>query len=313
MANYLIMDIERIKTKFRDSFDFEANGFINPVYLTDSKIGFSVQKKPEFKLLGLLGVDSDKEYITLIHIYIPEKEMEMEESKKPLVIRASFHLYRDEKFYIDDSHIPNKRRKPIDLVSRDEYYYVIESGKFFDKKNKEVSANEILNQVYELHIKPSKFWKGLFLRSKMHFKNLKAFLIKLFSNFLASILFLINGTKVTENILARYYDDDKSMVMGNRSVTDAKESPKTTIFGYSAHIRPLISYSILHLFIFIFFFFKAYKPELIKLVFTNNFLTVLYVVVSLSFFESLLPKILLRLIKWTTDLHMRILFKEIKI
>jgi hypothetical protein len=306
------MDIENIKTQFKNSFNLGSNGFINPVLLTDSKIGFSVQKKCEVKIEKMLKIKKGNEYITLILIYIPDDALYSENQKKPLIIRASFHLFKDGKFYYDDSLIQNKQRRPIDLVSRDEYSYDIETNTFY-ANGKNSSADNILNEVYELHIKPSKLFKGSFLRAKMAFKKFKAFVVKLISNFFAILLYLTNGAKVTENILARYYDDDKRKIMGEKSVTNTEKSPKTIFFGIDTHLHPLISYATIHFIIFTIFFLIDFKPQYIKLIFSNNFLTVLYVIITLSFFEIRLPKFLLLIVNKTTNWHMKILFKEIKI
>ena len=94
------MNIQVNRQKFLDSFNLQNNGFINPVFLEDSEIGFSVQKKCDEKIKNKLHITKGKEYITLIYIYIADKELKLLNEKKPLIIRVSFDLIKDGKFHI---------------------------------------------------------------------------------------------------------------------------------------------------------------------------------------------------------------------
>jgi len=96
---------------------------------------------------------------------------------------------------------------PVDLNFSDEFYYSESQKKFFHYK-KEIEAKNILLYIEEIHKKPTRLVKGFFIRTKLWFwRKMLPNLIKFFDLFLISILYLISGEKINNDIFKRYFSE----------------------------------------------------------------------------------------------------------
>ncbi|HRY59897.1 MAG TPA: hypothetical protein P5096_00775 [Patescibacteria group bacterium] len=315
------MDIEAIRKKFRDSFELESNGFINPVFLNDTKIGFSARKDCDEKILRKIKILEGKKYTTLIHIILPDDKVGLESDKVPLRVRASFDLVGEDNstYIIDDRYIKRKKFKPIDLISRDDYFYDLKTNIFY-KKGKIASGSDIINEIYSLHIKPTKTWRGMYLRAKVAWKNLISYLIEQIANLLVLILLLISGRKIPYGRISRYLEEAFKKNPANKfgqteeSLSQMKiADSEVEFFGLKTEPVPIFSYSFIHLIVFVVFYFLNYRPHLLKVIFSNNFLTIIYVIFSLMIFKSFLPSFAISLIKKLDKISGKIYNREIKI
>ena len=171
-----------LKDKFIKFFS-NIDEFYDLVLLEDA-LGFSIKRKLN---------STDEKYVSLLKIYITEKELKNNQNKKKLDIYATYG--KEDKYGVCIRDIKgSKIGDPIDLTT-DDYYYTISSDKFF-KKKREFYPEEFLNNVYNDHVKPTRPIKGLWLRIKLIFWRI---FIKSLLNYLSLFfhycLYVITGDK----------------------------------------------------------------------------------------------------------------------
>lgn len=309
--------ITNIKEKLLKSLNIEKSGFYNPVFLQDIKVGFSIVKNPSDSLKEKLKIKDNKQYKTLVRVYIKDEDLlNTTIKKKTLIIKMHFNLVEnDEMFRENYDFIKNNRYKPVDLISTD-YSYNIDNNEFCDIKGQIVEGKDVLADVYKQHIKTSRLFVGFYLRLKLFFwQRFIPYIFSLLSNIFVCFLYIISGQKYTYDVIKRYVDliyfkEDK---VEKEEKENLKESKKITIFEYSASFWSIFVYCIFHLILYSIFYLNNYKPDYIKIMLSNNFLIIIYAVFSLSIFEVFLPKILKFLIKNLTKLSVNLSTKNVKI
>jgi hypothetical protein len=289
--------------KFKDKFGLPAYNFLEPVDLVDTKIGFTVLKTTE-----------KKEYKSLFRFYIKDEELDKEGDKKPILISATYGKeYEDGIILYSTAEEVRSLNSPVNFISHDEFYYDIKTNKFYDKK-KEVTGIEILKRIDDLHTKPTKLVRGFILRIKLWFwGKLMLSVTSSIPNFFIYFLYIISGTKITKNLWERKFKKER-IKPENYQIHSMEQGPeKLDIFGYKASKWSITFYCLVHLFVF--YLYKAtdthWKP--VTGFFQNNFLVVMYVIPSLGFFDSLLPRLLKYLIDKTSNLAAEIAFKKINL
>jgi hypothetical protein len=204
---------------------------------------------------------------------------------------------------------------PIDIENSEDYFFNISKRKFFDKKNNKIDPNKIINIFYKEHIKSTKLFKGLLVRIKIwFFRKFLNFITIFIKNIFYWILFLISG----EKYLFNYFEDqiiesDKKHFDERKSKETRKEKDKVDFFGYSASKWSIISYALFHLSTFLLLSAFDYKPFFLKTLFENHFLTIIYVISSLWFFEIAVPSSCRFFIRNFSKLSFRLKIKRIKI
>ncbi len=316
------MTPEEIRKQFVDSFNLEKNGFSDMTLFDQGKIGFSVKKEPASWIKKRIGIKKGKIYISMIWAYIRQEDFLNDYLKKPILLRADMGLKNEEGIELNDSFIKREIFKPIEFSLKNQYYYNIEKNCFY-KNDKSISAEEIIQEVYALHIKPTKLIWGIWLRTQIRFKNILLFIIAHFSNLLILILYSITLDKYAYSLLSEYVifrgftKKDRDRLMPNMyppfdygknadDKTDKEHERVIKIFGYKASAWTIFVYCFLHLLIFTIAFLKDYKPMYLKLILSNNFLTINYAIFSLSIFENFIPKMLRYLIGSVSKLFSKI-------
>lgn len=146
--------------------------------------GFSVLRSYEentgfFPAMTKSGKEDTKALIKIgVHI------LEKTEKKLSLFLSVSkFSKYRSSHFGIDfdDPDAPTKdslnesekSKQPIDIEERERFSLIIDSFSFIDEKtNKIISANDIIDYMYDLHIKTISSGKGYILKAKLSSREL---------------------------------------------------------------------------------------------------------------------------------------------
>lgn len=308
------MNTENIKKKFISSFHLPKDEFSDPTEF-DNSIGFSTQKALNERLRKKLGIPSDKNYISLIHVYIEQGDLDKEQLVQ-IKIRASLTEKRGDKFFITDEHIKNKKYKPIELISRDDYLYDYKKNYFFNAKEQQIEAINILNDIYRDHTKTSNTFS--WLRTRIWFWRSMATLVKFEAKFIERVLYFTSGEKVEFSLL----EGEVKTVTELRTEVGTEEKPSKrsdpiNFFGYEIAKETISSYSLLHLLIYSLFFVFDIRPPYLTTISRNTFLTANYVIVTLVIFEHIFekktPPILKNHIRQRWKRHYSLLFKEIPI
>jgi len=273
--------------------------------------GFSIKKE----LKG--GINKNT---SLLKFYIPDNS-KYSEKRKPIIISATYGKKSDKSVIIRDKI---KISDPIDLISKNEYYYNADINKLY-KGKKEISPSELVKYIYNLHIKPTKYIKGFWLRTKLFFW--KVIMEKFFayiSIFLHHFLYIISGDKYSykpilrEEILNnKIINSNFKEMIGEKENKEMKEhlkkGRKFNFLGYEASRWTILFYSMLHLLFYIIFEYKNWHPAIIITILKNNFLTLIYVISSLWVMEIVVPTILKMFIKIISTLSWYSYIKKIKV
>ena len=296
------MEISEIRDKFIKSFNVQRLGFERPEVLTDKNVGFFFVKEYSKKDISKFKINPKYRYVTKFNIFIKDHDLvDQLLQLKPVIVEC--HFYNIEKW--DDEtmkEIDCKRRKPINFISNDDLFYSTQNNIFYNKCNQQVSADSVLDKMYNIHLKPTKKFRGLFLRTRLVFACVKAWSIKFLSNSLVRILWLISGDIAIPNydIVVRYVDTLYPEREIQAEFIKEKEGNKIDIFGYKASRQAVFVFCVLHLIIFAIFLYFKFYPKYIVLILTNSFLTVMYVLPALVIFDKGLPRLLKFLIVKST-------------
>ncbi len=294
------------KQKFLEQFKFELEqqNFQSPVIFSDA-FGFSTTKERK---------QNSYNFVSIYRFYIKEENLNNEIDLKPIVVSVAYGERLDDgSVRLSPTSIKRKITWPLDLISTDEFFYNFVENKFF-YKNKEITVANILKKVEFFHTKSTKLLQGSLLLVRLFFWRIivVVFLKLLYYSFI-KILYLISGIKTKESIwlvtLRRDRIDTESKVE-----KESFANEKIDIFGYMASAWSVVVYAILHLIIYASWFFCFdYQNSFIKSLFSNGFLTIIYVIPTLVFFERLIPRSLQFLIKRIGTMFHTVSFRQVKI
>ncbi len=298
------MSKEALSKKIAKNLHFKKLGFTEPTIFENNKVGFSVQKKLDKKLEKKLQITDDKEYRSLLHFSLTEKSLEGDLTKIPIFLRAGFTLVKEDGFYIDDKFIKNKKYLPIELISKDDYFYNYNKNCLY-KKTTKTTIDKIFTEFYNNHIKTTKAIKGTILRIRLFFwRRFLPGVIKSVSFVFKHLYQLISGNKISFPLLEQKI-----------AIEEIKqEGGKFQFYGYETSKQTIFVYSLLHLlgFLIIFFIFDK-TPRFLKVIFQNSFLVLIYAITTLTILDKVITKTLEKLFEKTEKLYFKIKFKEIKI
>ncbi len=300
----------KLNEDFIKAFNLEKWGFTDLTRFIDCTLGFSVKK----------GNVAENNYVSLLHFLVTDKVLNDEKIQpKPLIVSVTYGkktpegiaMRRQEEWSVHD---------PIDVEFPNEFFYNSQTKKFY-RFNKEVKAEYILDRVYSKHIKTTKPIRGLMTRFKIRFwwffaRDVFKFITRIFY----CGLYLISGnryeyepllqeTKLNGIIVSSAW---KSRITGIKEFKEKKEDAKKFQFlQYEASFWSIVFYSIVHMIVYAIFMYQNYKPLWLTTIFEDNFLTLIYVILSLFAVEFLIPKFLMWIIRSLSKLssysaHMKI-------
>lgn len=291
-----------IRDIFKTKFELPRGGFYEPVDLQDTELGFSVYKDQKH-----LGRDDFK---SIFKVYIRKDDFKKEGDKKPVTITVSYGRKTGDGIIVNTSDFSDFKRElnwPVELISRDDFFYNINTHDFYHGE-KIISAARVLDLINEWHIKPTKKYKGFWLRMKMRFfHTILSGILKILFYIVSGIQYLASGEKVNF-----YFKVEDSVTPKN------KLGKKIKIFEYEVELWIAVLYSIFHLLIYSIFFLYNFWPSFLINIFHNGFLTVIYTIVSLGFADAVLsklPKVYFTrgLLSFIQEKYYEMISKEIKI
>lgn len=289
-----------IKKKFLKHFaEYKKEGYDDLIEFPGDEVGFSLKKtypgKDEITLLKVALIDNTE---TKSNVYIDATYGKLNEDSSGLIVRNSDNI---------------KLRDPIDIVETGSFSYEVESDTL-SEADQVVSGVEALNEVYEKHIKPTKKYGGILLRLRLWYWRIALKdLVSFVSNLLTSLLIIIAGIRYQYE---PFFDEEKidrlAQKLDPKLVKESETSP-INFFGYEVNKWTIIFYCLLHLALFFIFYFFNIHAAYLSQVFTNNFLTAIYVVASLWLVEFVIPLLLMKAIKKLSTIVINLEFKKIEI
>jgi hypothetical protein len=206
-----------------------------------------------------------------------------------------------------------KRDDPVDLDFNDEFYYDPKTNQIYHGLKK-ISPLELLNEVYGKHIKPTRTLAGLLLRVRFWFwRYFLRDLVELLSKITKTILFIISGTHYSYDAFfeGTEWADRYASPQGGGKENSKGGEEKLNFLGYKAKRWPILFYCSLHLSAYLLCSIFDFKPHIIVVLLQNNFLTLVYVVVSISLVESVIPDSLKKFIRVLSRLSLKLSFRKI--
>ena len=298
----------------KERLGVEAQGFYRITTFTDIKVGFSFWKDFE-------GVQN---HSSLFHLIIEEKYwQDAKLARKPVVINVVYGKKTDNGVTMRQNPKPTE---PLDLDFTDEYFYEPQTG-FFYKKNRKIPARRILEEVYEKHIKTTRPLAGFFLRAKLEFwRKWLPIPLSWLAKFFHYCLYVISGDRYTyeflfqeENLNGEIISSRIDRRMGQKKdhpqgKEEEKETKKFNLFGIvDVPQWPIVFYSALHLVIWFVMQYLSIPTEKVEKFFSNNFLGILYVIVSFWLLETIIPFALKKLIKFFSSFAALSTHKSIRV
>lgn len=298
------MNIEEKKTKFTRKFQNLEEKYNIDIIIN----AFGVFSKVEDQKIP--------ENASLFTIYIKEDELSKNNTLKKLHISATYGKVAETGgVYIRDNQ---KISSPIDLISED-YLYDFNQNKII-YRNKELSANELIDNIYNLHVLPTKKFKGICIRFRLYiWRILFVQFFHYFSKIFHYLLYIITGDKYSyDTVFDRTIVNGMTIASSIDSMIDktspqVKDGKKINFLGYDVDLWPIVFYSIFTLAAYLIFELKDARPVLLVKILNNNFLLALYVVVSLWLIDVIVPIILKWLIKFNSKKAFSIKYKRLKI
>lgn len=295
-------------------FDFEKNGFYAVTPYIDARIGFSCKKRLN---------KEDAKNVSTIGFYISDQALnDTTSTRKAFYIKAIYgkelvdgvQMRTDQNFF-----------EPLDLEFRNDFFYDTTTEKIY-KKEKEVNADNILLEVYRKHIKTTRPIVGLVLRIRLKFWRIwLPWISKSFSFLSQFFLYLISGDEYTYEFLFQEetlngeiissrmkgrVDPEKNSAKAKEKDNEAKQ---IDFFGNKVPQWAIVFYSILHLGVWFSLGYFCVDRNKLKEFFDNNFLLILYVIVSFWIFGTIIPFFLKRTIKHLSTLAFHSASKRIKV
>lgn len=320
----MVDNMDDLKQNFESSFSvIETLGFPTPVKFLDSEIGIGIRK------------DFDDVTASLIKVGILHPS---DNNIEPIYISIT-HGRKDNGSIVIRDVV--KLTDPIDLFSikntvggffsnhslylKDHYYYNKKRNVFL-KNSQEITAGNLVQEVFDKHIKTTRPIQGLPMRIKLLIIQviLPALFYTLFYNFFHHFLFIISGDRYTYNMFEGRgetntklrSDEVAKWGLGNsinKQLKPKKEDgEKMDIFGYKLSQHAAVMYSLISLGLY-FYLYNEPPIKVIETMSNNTLIVLFYVIVTLHFFDKWLPSILKSCIDGTTKIAYYFMTKPIGI
>lgn len=292
--------------EFMDAFRLPRDGFTEPVAFLNHEFGFSTSKDQR---------QDSRDFASLYKFYINETYLKNEVCiLKPMTISVSYGEKTPDGITLNPKGIERRANWPIDLVSLDEFFYNIKHKTFYYKQ-KQISAPELLSMIEALHKKPTKFFRGFYLRLKsIFFRKILTGLIGYLYDVCVVLLHVFFGVRIKDSILMFNVRRDRSKDEINAEVAPLAQE-KINIFGYQASGWAVVTYCIIHIVLYTnwYLYRESIEFDYFKTLFGNSFLTIIYVVPTLVIYERFISKKLTDIIKIIAMIHVHASFHRFKI
>jgi hypothetical protein len=292
-------DITNVIERFIDKFkDLKQTNFYDLVPFREPEIGLSVKRKYK----------SDDNKVSLIKVGFFDRD---EGNLRKLYVGAAFGELKNNSLKIR-SRGETKISDPLDIESRDDYFYDLEKNALYRGED-EISGGELLDEFYKKHIKTTRVIRGFRIRFRIWFwRVLLKETVEFLSKSLSLILYTISGVKYKHDPILELWKED-SLKNSEPPNSKFQEGSKFEFLGYKATRWSIVFYSTLNLALYLLFYYLGFRPTVLVILLKNNFLTLIYVIVSLSIVESGIPWALRYSIKYLSNLSFNLDFKKIEI
>lgn len=311
---------EQLKRIF--GLDKLTNKYIEYIAFKDTKVGFSVKREypPTIRFIPPKTIDGKSDVLALFHIvYNEPADSKKEKTRKvPIFLSVtpfSRYLSSHWDYNYDDKDCPTEDSvqkskttpKPIGLESFDEYVYDHGSNTLRDSKNKELTGEQILDNLFNTHCNTIHLFKGLALRWKMGYRDR---VVKL-CDFLVQI-----GKWMLKALFGRTFEP-KDAFSGSLKIylkEDMKllKTESIDVYGYKASKNVIITFASLVLVSYIVAYKLSIRSELIHNMMSNNLVMICFALFFLWLLDHVLPFVFLKMINGLIRLKVWLAFMKLK-
>jgi hypothetical protein len=293
--------------ELKEAFDFPDGIYTDYTPLNDIKVGFSIQRKypadiqfkpPKFND----GTDSINAILWVVYDH-PYSQEPKTLRKVPLRIRiAAYNKYLDIRDHLDydydydDEKCPTQESvllsqstpKPLELVSRDRYFYNHFAGQIVDDRNNPIKGIDILDELFRKHCKTSSrsyVWKS---QTKKKFIPVINVVIKI----IAIILLYLFGRRVKEK---------EPGISTYGYIMNVVEQTGIDVFGYKASKNVVFTFCSIILIAYSVYWCFNIKSKFISKLASNNLLTFCVSIILIGILDYIIPNSLLIIINKLED------------
>ena len=233
--------MDEIEDEYQKAFVLKGKKYRKVEHFDKPRVGISLVIDHDKKLMQKLKL-GDKKYVCTIAIYLDDEWREAKGNKKNIFGRVHFTIDSDTGAYVLLNPEKYSARIPVEITSVDEYFFNTKTKKFY-RGSRETSLRSIVDELFEWHIKPTKLFRGMFLRWKIQLRRLLYKFSLRISKFIAYIYYFIFGEKVAHDFVSEYmlkhYPEKKEIKTARVN--------EISIFGYTSSAHIVFVFCIFHL------------------------------------------------------------------
>jgi len=271
------MTPEEFKKKFKLPFEYSTQ----PIDFINGGFGFSFLK----------NYPNNNDYASLFKIYIRKEEVSSNSYLKTIEASVSYGK-KDKEGETEGIILSSSSEKikglfdPIDLISFDDFSCNFLTEEFFCK-NERIEAEEILKILDKWHQKTTTFFGIPLVIRLFWFHYLLAWFWKRIFEIFSILQYFVSGEKI--KIFYNLFDPSKSFNSNLENKLETDKSVLIDLWGYQVKSWIASIYALLHLGGYFALYHFNKKPLWLSIIFNNNFLTLMYGIVSLGMANTLLP------------------------
>lgn len=249
----------------------------------DKDVGFSFKSDIPEEIKTKLNSKKKSDYFSMIYVKLGQL-IHKDKTEFPLIFRFVLCEKIQDIMFEVNSHMINPETDIYNFIDKNQYKIDIETGHIYKgKKRRRTEFKEVFDSLLLLHFNEN----GKSYRKKKNFNWIKRIfypLAFLFRLIFSSIYLIITGKKII--FMRSVFGKTKIQAQIKRKIDVIKLD--ISFFNVQVNIIPITTYSSLHLAGYIVFFLIDYRPIIYTTILNNNFLVVLYVIVSLVVFQILI-------------------------
>jgi len=175
------------------------------------------------------------------------------------------------------------------------------------------TLKESITKIIIMHLKTTKDISGIPNRA---YRAIRWGIKYPFLLLIKIMLIIVNMTSEKRKILKKDVINNKSNIQVDSQYNykiNENYNVKINFFGMDVYIKPLITYCSINLIAYILCYYLGFKPSILKYLFSNTYLTVLYAIFTYSIMYYTIPKILDLVINGTNNIINKLIEDKIPI
>lgn len=299
---------------------FNLQKYYEVIKLTDTKVGFSAKRaypadisyKPS---LTKAGEPNNVSVTWVTYLHPEETTKKLDPDRIPVSVRIStkdLYVSKHWDYNFEDPLSPTKEsleasdrtRKPLELISNDEFFYDHKRNTFVDNKGAPITGQDILDKIFREHCDTVHPLRGLPIRMKLSMQSVAYAICE----------FLIGKIKFTlKKVFGRTIEDEDTLSELQRGYKKTALKKLSTdsleVLGYKAPKGIIILFCFL---IALLSFFGS-KSLYLQYIFDKEFLILAHSIFVLWLLDNIIPPILFNFMNGIIWLRAKVIRLKLKV